>query len=292
MSTVDPADAKRSLRRQRNGDQRYLAGAIACAAGLVAGAFLLGLAFAETAEMMRHSIIDSTFDDRDPYPLYWGVGTFSYLWIGGISGVIAGGSTATWLLDQYRGGERQPRTLAVLGVCTVAIAVVANSMTWLEPLAVGTSVDPVFHEDTAWGAPAWIAYYADLWFPALAIAVAGLVALHAVRHHRRLRHQIADRDRLLAQGRRTRGAVTGAAFRTTTNDQGQRSTVGVEVTVTFTDDREVRRWVSRFAHGRKAMPVTGFAEVLFDPDRPGADELIFVALDPDPSPPEWIGPEI
>jgi hypothetical protein len=33
----------------------------------------------------------------------------------------------------------------------------------------------------------------------------------------------------------------------------------------------------------------GFAEVLFDPQRPGDEHLIFASFPPDPTPPEWIG---
>ncbi|MFC3491085.1 hypothetical protein [Glycomyces rhizosphaerae] len=292
MSTTDPAASQRAKRQRRAGDRRFLRGAIAAAAGMVAFAFLFGLGIATTVDMLRHFAIDSTFDDRLPYPMFWGPGTLGFLWILGLGGLIAGSSAASHLLDAYRGGELQPRILASLAAGAVAVAVVVDAPTWLDPLEVGVTLDPVFHEDTPWGAAEWIAYYADRWFPALALVIAGLVVAFSIRHYRRLRRQIADRNRLLREGRRTMGTITDAAQRTTTNDQGQRSVVGVEVTVKFTDDRGVDRWVIRFSRGRSALPGRGFAAVLFDPLRPSVDDLIFVSFYPDPTPAEWIGPEI
>jgi hypothetical protein len=292
MSTIDPAAARREQRRRRAGDRRVLAAALGFAGVMTACAVLLGLAVGETADLLRDSVINSSFDDREPFPTFWGVGTIGFLWMLGAAGTMLGSITATALLDAYHGGEPQPRILPPVAVSAVAIAVAMNAPTWLDPLAVGTRVDPVFHEDEPWSVFGWIGYYADLWFPALAVAIAGLVVAHAVRHRRRLRRLLADRDRLLAEGRRTRGVITDAAFRTTVNDQGQRSVVGVEVTVKYRDDHGVERWVTRFNRDRSAMPVTGFADVLFDPLRPGVDRLVFVAFHRDPAQADWIGPAI
>ncbi len=292
MSTMDPIASQRAKRRRRAGDRRFLAAAIAGTAAMVAGAFMFGLAVATTAEMLRHFSIGSYFDERVPYPTFWGVGTIGYLWTVGFSGLVLGSSVATHLFDAYRGGEKQPRMLAPLAVCAVALAVVVDSPTWLGPLDVGVNRDPVFHEDTTWSALEWIAYYADRWFPAVVVVIAGLVVVLSVRHNRRLRLQLAERDRLLAEGRRARGVVTGVTVRTTVNDQGQRSVVGADVTVRFADDHGVQRWVTRFSKDRSAMPGTGFVEVLFDPLRPGDQDRIFVSLYPGPAPAEWIGPTL
>jgi hypothetical protein len=292
MSTIDPAAARRERRARRAGDRRVLAGALCGATVMTACAVLLGLAVGETADLLRDSAINSSFDEREPYPVFWGIGTIGLLWTLGAFGTMLGSLAATALLDAYHGGEPQPRILPPVAVGAVAIAVAANAPTWLDPLAVGIRLDPVFHEDEPWGPFAWIAYWADLWVPALALAIAGLVVAYAERHRRRLRRLLADRDRLLADGRRTRGVITDAAFRTAVNDQGQRSVVGVEVTVKYSDDHGVERWVSRFSHDRTAMPATGFADVLFDPVRPGVDRLVFVAFHRDPDPADWIGPAI
>jgi hypothetical protein len=292
MSTIDPAAARREQRRRRMGDRRVLAAAVGGAALMTVCAALVGLAIGETVDLLRDSAVNSSFDDREPYPVFWGIGTIGYLWMLGTAGTMLGSIAANALLHAYHGGEQQPRILPPLAAGAAAAAVALSAPTWLGPLAVGTRLDPVFHEDEPWGVFGWIAYYADRWFPALAVVIAGLVVAHSVRHHGRLRRLLADRDRLLAEGRRTRGVITDAAFRTTVNDQGQRSVVGVEVTVKFTDDQGVERWVTRFNRDRSAMPTTGFADVLFDPLRPGVDGLVFVAFHREPAPADWIGPAI
>ncbi|SDE56184.1 hypothetical protein [Glycomyces harbinensis] len=289
MSTTDPAASRREKRRRLAGDPGVLAAAIACAALMAASAFVVGLAIGETADMLRDTVINSSFDDREPYPMFWGLGTFGYLWVGGLGGLIGGSAAATHLLDTYRGGERQPRILASLAFCAIAAGVAVNAQTWLEPLEVGTKLDPVFHEDAPWSVFGWIAYYADIWLPALAVTIAATVVVSSVRLQGRLRRQIAERDRLLAEGRRVKGAITEVSIRTSVNDQGQRSIVGAEVTVRFTDGQGVQRWVTRFSRDRAAMPGTGFVEVLFDPQRPGVEDLIFVSFQRDPAPAEWIG---
>jgi hypothetical protein len=290
MSTIDPVSARRATRLRRAGARRFLAAATACAAAAAVCAFLLGLGIGEMANMLRHSVIDSVFDDRDPMPTFWGIGTIGYLWMLGPVGTIAGSAAAAWLLDAYRGGEPQPPVLAPIATCAVAVAVALNARTWLAPLEVGVRLDPVFHEDEGWGVFGWIAYYADLWFPALVAVVAVLVVVFAIGDRRRLRRRLADRDRLLAAGRRVKGTVTEAVVRTAANDQGQLSVVGVKVTVKFTDDQGVERWVTRLSRDRNTM--SGTAEVLFDPRRPGDDDLIFVALQRDPLPADWLGTPI
>lgn len=290
MSTIDPVAARRATRLRRAGDRRFLAAATACAAVVAVCAFLLGLGIAEIANMLRHSMIDSVFDDRTPMPTFWGIGTIGYLWALGPIGTIAGSAAAAWLLDAYRGGEPQPPMLAPIATCAVAVAVVLNARTWLAPLEVGVRLDPVFHEDEGWGVFGWIAYYADLWFPALVAVVAVLVVVFAIGHRRRLRRQLADRDRLLVTGRRVKGTVTEVAVRTAANDQGHLSVVGAKVTVKFSDDQGSERWVTRSSRDRNT--ISGTAEVLFDPRRPGDDSLIFVALLRDPLPADWLGTSI
>jgi hypothetical protein len=291
MTAMDPAE-QRAKRLRRAGDRRFLVGAVAVAAVMSACAALLGLAIAATAEMMRHFAIDSVFDDRVGIPMFWGVGTIGYLWALGMAGTLFGSITASWLIDLYRGGEGQPRILASLVACAVAVAVVADAPTWMPPLEVGVESDPVFHEDAAWSVFGWIAYFADIWVPCLVVLIAGLVVAYAIRHYGRLREQIADRNRLLAEGRRTEGVVTRVAARITVNDQGQRSTVGYVITVRYTDTHGIERNVTRFARGRDSTPASNTVEVLFDPRRPGEDHLVFVSIHPDPVPAEWLGPEL
>jgi hypothetical protein len=119
--------------------------------------------------------------------------------------------------------------------------------------------------------------------------IAALVTGYAIKYNRRLRRQIADRNRLLTEGRKVPGAITDVSIRTSQNDQGHRSVVGADVVVKFTDLQGTDRWVTRRAENRSAIPTSDTALVLFDPLRPEADDLIFVAFEPDPLPSDWIG---
>ncbi len=122
------------------------------------------------------------------------------------------------------------------------------------------------------------------------VVIAALTTAYAVRHNRRLRTQIADRNRLLTAGRRIDGTITNVAVQTSKNDQGQTRVVGAEVIVKFTDLHGTERWFTRRTTSRSEIPssTTG-VQVLFDPLHPEDDDLIFVAFYPDPRPGDWIG---
>jgi hypothetical protein len=289
MNTTDPAAVRRQRQQRYTGNPSILAAAIAGATLKVVCGFVLGLAIGASVDLLRHSIIDSVFDDRLAYPTYWRPATFGILFVIGAIGLAAASTVSSKLIDLYRGGEKQPVLLTPLAFCAIAAGIVADAVTWLEPLEVGTTLDPAFHHDKPWSAFGWIMYYADIWFPVLAILVALAVVGYSIKHNRRLRQQIADRIRLLAEGSRVEGTITEVTIRTSQNDQGHRSIVGADITVKFTDPLGVDHWVKRLSRNRSAMPGPGFAEVLFDPQRPEVDELIFVTFERDPGPGDWIG---
>jgi hypothetical protein len=252
-------------------------------------AVALGIMIGATVEDLRHSIIDSVFDERESEPMLWGPATPAVLWILGTFGLLGSAATASWSIDAYRGGERTPVVLAPV-LSAVVVAVVAIDATgWLEPLRVGTRVDPVFHHDVPWNAGSWVAYTADIWLPVLlVIALAGGIVVVAV-HNRRLREQRRLRTRLLREGHRVPGAIVGLAARTATNDVGQRSVVGTTVDVRFTDASGIVHRISRSMRRRDVLAGGFVVEVLYDPARPGDDDAVFLAFDRDPDPPEWIG---
>lgn len=266
-----------------------LVGAIIGAVAQAVCAFVLGRGIGALVEVLRHTFTDSVFDERVPYPTYWGPATIGILLVvGGIGMVVAAG--VTWsLVDRYRGGEKRPALLAPLGVSAVAAGVVVDSRSWIKPLEVGTKVDTAFHTDESWSVFGWIAYYADIWFPALLVVIAVLFVVFGIKHNRRLKQQIADRTRLLTEGRRVEGEITEVTIRTSQNDQGQRTIVGADIVVKFADAHGTDRWVTRRSNDRSAMPGTGYAEVLFDPMRASEEDLIFVAFHRDPAPGDWIG---
>jgi len=288
---VDPIAARRAKRLSRAGRPGLLVGAIVAGVAQLGAALCLGGAIGSIVDLLRDGLINSVFADKDPGTKgFLGLGTIPVLFIVGTFGLIAAAATAHYLLDLYRGGEKQLmlRTPAVLWA--VALGLYLDSRSWTDPLAVGTAVDPVFHEDDTWGTFTWVMYRADIWLPLLAVVIATLTTVYAVRHNRRLRTQIADRNRLLAAGRTVNGTITNIDVRTAQNDQGHRSVVGADVIVKFTDLHGTDRWVTRRITGRSEIPTaTTAVQVLFDPLHPEDDNLIFVAFHPDPRPGDWIG---
>jgi hypothetical protein len=288
MSATDPVVARRERIRRFEGRPALLVSAIGAAALAVACAAALGIMIGDLAEDIRHSVIDSVFDDRESGPTFWGLGTPAYLWILGTFGLLGSTALANWSIRAYRGGERPPAVLVPVLFAVVAATVAASAARWLEPLAVGTRVDPVFHKDLPWNAGAWVAYAADVWFPVVVIIVAVLVIVGAVVRSRRLRAQRMRRTRLLKDGRRAPGTMTHVAPRTATNDVGQRTVIGATVDVLFVDDEGAERRVSRYTTERNLTP--GRVEVLYDPLDPADERSTFLAFVRDPLPSEWVGP--
>ncbi|MFF1819485.1 hypothetical protein ACFVWG_19455 [Kribbella sp. NPDC058245] len=290
MSTVDPIAARRAQRLSRQGQPKFLVWAIVAGFIQSGAAFFAGMAIGTMVNLLRAGVIDSSFSDNDPgIDGFLGPATMPVLIFGGIFGLIIAGATTRYLVDAYSGGEKQPIRQTVAVVWLVAVGLLVHTTTWTTPLAVGTKVDPVFQDDEPWSAFGWVMYRANLWLPALLIIIAVLVTLYALKHNRRLRQQIADRNRLLTAGRKVTGAITNVSIRTSQNDQGQRSVVGADVVVKFTDLQGTDRWVTRRAENRSSIPTADTALVLFDPLRPDSDDLIFVAFLPDPLPGDWIG---
>jgi hypothetical protein len=286
---MDPAAVRRAKQERYVGRPGVLAGAIVFAVLLVACAGVLGVGIGVIANFLRHSVIDSVFDDREVFPTFWGPATAGIVLGVGIIGLGVAAAFASMFMQRYRGGEKQPSVLAPLGVVAVAIAITIHAQTWTEPLEVGTQIDPSFQTDEDWGVFSWIAYYANIWVPALAIAIAVLVVRYAIRYNRRLRLQTANRNRLLTEGRRVAGTITEVTIVTSQNSEGHKTTVGADIVVKFTDANGTDRWVKRRSTDRSAMPGPGVAMVLFDPLQPGDEDLIFVAFTAEPTPIDWIG---
>lgn len=289
VNLADPVVERRERRLRREGRPALLALAVVAVAVAAACAVALGIMIGATAEDIRHSIIDSIFDERESGPTFWGPGTPAYLWILGTFGLLGSAATASWSIDAFRGGERTPVVLAP-ALAVIVVAVVAIGATsWLEPLRVGTRVDPVFQHDVPWDAGSWVAYTANIWFPLLLIALVAGGIVVVVMHNRRLREQRMLRTRLLRDGHRVPGVVVGAVARTATNDVGQRSVVGATVDVRFTDADGVVHRISRSTRRRDVLTGGLVVEVLYDPEHPDDDRAVFLAFDRDPLPSEWVG---
>lgn len=291
MKLEDPVVERRERRRRLEGRPALLALIIVAVVVATGCAVALGIMIGATAEDIRHSIIDSVFDERESGPVFWGPATPGVLWILATFGLLGSAASASWAIDAYRGGERTPVVLVPALAAVVVTVVAIDAPSWLEPLQVGIRVDPVFHHDVPWNAGSWVAYTANVWLPVLLIvAVAGGIVVVVV-HNRRLHEQRMLRTRLLREGEGVRvpGVLVGVTARTATNDVGQRSVVGATVEVRFTDAAGVRHRVSRSTRRRDVLSGGIVVEVLYDPARPDDESAVFLAFDRDPTPAEWVG---
>lgn len=84
MSVTDPVVARRERRRRFEGRPAALLTAIGASALAVACAAALGIMIGDLAEDMRHSVIDSVFDDRESGPTFWGLGTPALVVVGAL----------------------------------------------------------------------------------------------------------------------------------------------------------------------------------------------------------------
>jgi hypothetical protein len=283
VDTVDPAQARHDRLERWRGHPWLLAGAVvASVATLVLGG-LAGLGFGGFLEIFRTMAIDSVFDDRGaekpPYVVVWGT-------LGGL-GCLVAALLAGAAVRRYRGRPSGPAFPVVLALAGATAGTGVSALDWLPPLAVGTAVDPVFHEDEAWGFWGWVCYYADWWAPALLLGLTLLAVAYAVGAGRRDAELTRTRDRLLAQGHRVPADVVEAKLHVARDEAGTRL-VGSTVTVSYTDSAGVRRWVTRRSRETGLMIGPGGAEVLFDPARPGDEKMVFVALRRYPVPADWL----
>jgi MFS family permease len=279
MNTVDPARARHDRIERWRGDRRLLVGAIVASAVTLVCGFLAGHGFGTMVEMFRTMAIDSVFDDRGdsepPYGLVWG--TFGFV------GCLLAAALAGGAVRRYQGRPSGPAFPIVLAFAAITFGTGDSAREWLSPLAVGTAVDPVFHEDEKWGFWAWLMYYADRWMPLLMLVLTLLVLWYAVQVSRRYAEMVRTRDWLLAHGRRVPAQIVEVKVHLGGDESGKRA-VGATVTLCFADLAGVRHWVTR----RTRDTTIATAEVLFDPASPDDDKKIFVALRRCPALSDWL----
>ncbi|ANN17303.1 hypothetical protein SD37_17720 [Amycolatopsis orientalis] len=279
MNTVDPERARHDRVERWRGNRRVLVGAIVASAVTLVCGFVAGHGFGTLIELLRTSAIDSVFDDRGdgetPYGMVWG--TFAFV------ACLGAATFAASAVRRYLGRPSGPMFPVVLVFAAGTLGIWVSSRDWLPPLAVGTAVDPVFHEDEKWGFWAWLMYYADWWVPAFLFVLTSLILWYAIGVERRDAELARTRERLLRHGRRVPAEIADVKLRLGGDESGTR-VVGADVTVSFTDLAGVKRWVTR----RTRDTTIGTAEVLFDPMRPADEKSIFVALRRHPTPGDWL----
>jgi hypothetical protein len=282
-NTVDPAQARQNRIERWRGSPEMLVGAVVASVATLALGYATGFGFGALVEQIRTAAIDSIFDDRGDdrgsYTVLWG--TFGFL------GSIAAGKLAAGAARRYQGRPSTPAFPVVLALAGHTVGTWMSSREWLPPLAVGTAVDPVFHEDEEWGFWAWSMYYADWWWPATMLAMTALAVVLIVRLARRHAEMMRELERLLTYGCRVPADVVEVKARISSTESGSK-VVGATVTVSFVDRGEIRHWATCRTDDVGVATGAGMAEVLFDPERPTHEKSIFVALRRRPAVSDWL----
>lgn len=213
----------------------------------------------------------------------------------GIVGIMIGASLYRSSARLYRGGEQPPGLVVPIGLATATVAFTAVSLRWDDIAPIGYTVDTWDGSHDDWGPWAWIVYRMNIWLPLLLLlAVTVLVAWTSWRHTKVRAGERAERDRLLRRGgRRVPGEVVEVRLHHSTDDNGSKTVTGATATVRYLDLHETTRWIIRTVSGRavalQLRDGVSAAEVLYDPEAPDDESLIFVALQRDPLPSDWIG---
>jgi len=283
MSLTDPKDVAADRNRRLQGSGHALAATILWGLAGLAAAAILGFGIGGFFDQLRIMSINSVFSDWDggiPVAV-----RSTALPVGILASIIALSAYSTWN-HRYTGRATFYALLGPASIVTLGLAagVLISVPLWATPAAVGVAVDPVFHEDEAWGFGAWIMYAGIWWLPGifLALALASIVTrLRAQRYRRRNSDLAAE---LLANGRLVDAEVTSSPQLTAEAMSATRA--GVSLTFTFDDGHGARRWVTCLALlPSREVPTEGDSRPLvFDPRTPGDVKRIFVSptgdLDP------------
>lgn len=291
MSLIDPAVERYDAIAKHRGSPKMRTVTVAGLLLISLSGLALGFAFGLLAGELRHSVIDSVFDDRDTM-IESRLFVMPALMTTGIFGLIAGLAGYYWAGRRYLGGEHPWPLPAPVGVVAVTLGFSAATLTWLAPLKVGTQVDPTFGHDQAWGWGSWIAYRMDLWIPLLLALASFTVIRWAVQTVRARVLARRERDRLLVEGVRVPGDLVDVRVQVSSDGDGSSRVIGATVTVRYLDHAHQQRWVERFTPDAALQVGPGGAVVLYDRDQPGADQLIFVAFRREPLPSDWIGARV
>lgn len=164
-----------------------------------------------------------------------------------------------------------PLTLVLLGL---ALGTWIATTMWTVPDAVGTAVDPVFHENEQWGIGAWILYSAQWWLPG-GLALLGIASL--IMRFVSGKHRARNSD--LAAELLHSGSLVEAEVVKSPPVSVEASRAATAVTLKFEDSAGNSRWVKcPLLLPPREVPVVGeHRPLLFDPVHPGNTKRIFVS---------------
>ncbi|RKS86607.1 hypothetical protein DEU37_2261 [Microbacterium sp. AG790] len=276
MSLIDPKAAAAARDRKLVGSPRALTATILWGLAGFAAATVIGFGIGGFFDQVRVVSINSVFSTWDggiPVAV-----RSTALPVGIIGSIITMGVYSAWN-HRYTGRRTYyaflgPASIVLLGLAT---GVLLSLPMWAMPHAVGVAVDPVFHEDEAWGFGAWIMYAGIWWLPGIFIAL-GLTSIIGRLRAQRFRRRNTDLAAgLLTTGRLVDAEVTSSPQLSTEAMAASRAAVSLNFA--FDDAQGARRWVTCLALlPPREVPTEGASRPLvFDPRTPSDVKRIFVS---------------
>lgn len=276
MSLIDPKAAAAERDRKLIGSPRALTATILWGLAGFAAATIVGFGIGGFFDQVRVVSINSVFSTWDggiPVAV-----RSTALPVGIIGSIITMGSYSAWN-HRYTGRRTfyaflGPASIVLLGLAT---GVLISLPMWAAPDAAGVAVDPVFHEDEAWGIGAWIMYTGIWWLPGIFIALALASIVGRVRAQRFRRRNADLAAELLTTGRLVDAEVTSSPQLSAEAMAASRA--AVSLTFAFDDGQGARRWVTCLALlPPREVPAEGASRPLvFDPRTPSDVKRIFVS---------------
>ncbi|WP_295818332.1 hypothetical protein [uncultured Microbacterium sp.] len=287
MSLTDPKAAAAERDRKLVGSGRALTATIVWGLAGFAAAAIVGFGiggFFDQVRIVSLNSVFSTWDGGIPVAV-----RSTALPVGIIGSIITMGAYSAWN-HRYTGRRTYyaflgPASIVLLGLAT---GVLLSLPMWATPDAVGVAVDPVFHEDEAWGVGAWIMYAGIWWLPGIFIAL-GLTSIIGRLRAQRFRRRNTDlAAELLASGRLVDAEVTSSPLLSAEAMTASRA--AVSLTFAFDDGQGARRWVTCLALlPPRDVPAEGETRPLvFDPRTPANAKRIFVSPTGDLEPSAFI----
>lgn len=287
MSLIDPKAAAAERDRKLVGSPRALTATILWGLAGFAAAAIVGFGiggFFDQVRIVSLNSVFSTWDGGIPVAV-----RSTALPVGIIGSIITMGAYSAWN-HRYTGRRTYyaflgPTSIVLLGLAT---GVLLSLPMWATPDAVGVAVDPVFHEDEAWGVGAWIMYAGIWWLPGIFIAL-GLTSIIGRLRAQRFRRRSTDlAAELLASGRLVDAEVTSSPLLSAEAMTASRA--AVSLTFAFDDGQGARRWVTCLALlPPREVPAEGETRPLvFDPRTPANAKRIFVSPTGDLEPSAFI----
>lgn len=259
MSTIDPRVA-----RMQSYDTVFTGAVAGWLAAFLAALHVLvwvvaALAAGATLDVVRSLVIE-TGEREGTFELLAGWPFLVLVVLALIAGAGVHGA-ATRVTSEAAASALRFATAAV----GLSIGLVAFASRWTPPQVVGTRTEYFGTQARDWGLLEWLAYWAPVWLPALAGAVAIVTTVMSASLIVRRIHSQERTEEVLRNGIHVSGHVSHVRA----GEDDGKGRCQVRFTVTYLDRTGQRRWVEKTAemYTDEVPEIDGPAEIWYDGER-------------------------